>query len=76
MAQQLQNLDIGFGSTTCNNDNYYFYHPDNFAGTDGTGVGFGKYDNHISINNYNMKNDWVGIIRTRNGFNLIIKSCN
>lgn len=51
------------GSTTCNNDNYYFYHPDNFAGTDGTGVGFGKYDNHISINNYNMKNDWVGMVR-------------
>jgi len=51
------------GPTTCDNNNYYFYHTDNFAGTGGTGVGFGKYDAHISINNYDMKTEWVNMVR-------------
>ena len=58
------------GSTTCDNDNYYFYHTDNFAGTGGSGVGFGKYDNYISVSNYDMKTEWVDMVR--DALNIIV----
>jgi hypothetical protein len=55
---------------TCDKDEYYFYHTDNFAGTGGSGVGFGKYDNHISVNNYDMKNEWVNMVRDALGVSI------